>query len=266
LSSELGLVHNVVVLGRGRGYDKKGIRVILDQLISDYERLIFDYTLNPKLLEAFNDRVRHAESMGRDPEKFLGEELKTYKELENKTIEKKRIESTISETKHRRLAGESFADKILNEYKKRIEHYPSVHIHEHADPEVCKLYGAMHLLDRLHWGFLTSYLKRVYPRAGQLDRTNIEQRFWRLVSTREGRIPEELESYRRALTAPTISQKDRIREGREAIKMVAFYLHDLLEIYERAAALVAPRMEVRNAINFVYEVISDFRIGDLKKY
>ena len=249
-----------------RSYDKKGIRAVLDRLVSDYERLIFDYALNPGLLEAFNDRVLHAERAGRDPEKFLGEEIESYKELEKQTAEKKHIESTISETRRRRMAGETFADKILNEYKERIEDYPSVHIHQNADPEVCKLYGAMYLLDRRHWNSLASYLKRVYPRAGQLDRTNIEQRFWRLVSTREGRIPEELEPYRRALVAPTTSQQDRIREGREAIKMVAFYLHDLLEIYERATALVTPRLEVREAIDFVYEIISDFRIGDLKRY
>jgi len=253
------------VIRKARGYDKKGIRVVLDRLVSDYERLIFDYALNPGLLEAFNDRVLHAEKAGRDPEKFLGEEIKTYKELEKQAVEKKHIESTISETRRRRLAGETFADKILNEYKKRIEHYPPVHINQNADPEVCKLYGAMRLFDRRHWTSLASYLKRVYPRAGQLDRTNIEQRFWRLVSTREGRIPEELETYRRALVAPTTSQKDRIREGREAIKMVAFYLHDLLEIYERATALVTPRPEVKDAIDFVYEIMSDFRISDLKK-
>jgi len=253
------------VLRKRREYDKKGIKVLLDRIVSDYENLIFDYALNPELLEAFNDRVRHAENAGRDPEKFLGEEIRTYKELKQRIAEKKRVESTINETRRRRLAGESFADRILNEFKKRIEHYPSVHIHPHADPEVCKLYGAMHLLDRRHWNFLVSYLRRVYPRAGQLDRTNIEQRFWRLISTREGNIPEGLASYRRALAFPTTSQKSRVREGREAIKMVAFFLHDLLEIYERATALVTPQPEVKNAIDFVYEVISDFRIGDLAK-
>jgi len=253
------------VLRKGRGYDKKGIRVHLDRLVSDYEHLIFDYALNPELLEAFNDRVRHAENAGRDPERFLGEEIKTYRELERRTVEKNRVESTINETRRRRLAGETFADKILNEFKKRIAHYPSVHIHQHADPEICKLYGAMHLLDRRHWNFLISYFRRVYPRTGQLDRTNIEQRFWHLISTREGRIPEGLALYRRALASPTTSPKDRIREGREAIKMVAFFFHDLLEIYERATTLVTPQPEAKNAIDFVYEVIDDFRIGDLAK-
>jgi len=233
--------------------------------VFDYEHLIFDHALNPELLKAFNERVRHAESTGRNPERFLDEEIKSYRGLKRKTVEKNRVESIIDEIRRRRLAGETFADKVLNEYRKRIEHYPSVYIHQHADPEISKLYGAMHLLDKRHWNFLTSYLKRVYPRAGQLDRINIEQRFWRLVSTREGRIPEELETYRRVLAAPTASQKDRIREGREAIKMVAFYLHDLLEIYEKATTFVIPHSEVRNAIDFVYEVINDFRIGDLKK-
>jgi len=254
------------VLGSGRKYDKKGIRTVLDRLISDYEHLIFDYALSPELLKAFNDRVRHAENAGRDPEKFLGEEIKAYKKLKDKTVEKQCIESTMNEVRRRRLAGETFADRILNEYKKRIEHYPSVNIHQNADLEVCKLYGAMHLLDKRHWDSLASYLKRVYPRTGQMDRIDIEQRFWRLVPTREGRLPEELEPYRRALTAPTTSQKNRIKEGREAIKTVAFYLHDLLEIYERGVSLIAPNQGVREAIDFVYEVISDFRISDLKRH
>ncbi|MCK5249787.1 MAG: hypothetical protein KAJ98_07475, partial [Spirochaetaceae bacterium] len=123
------------MLGKGRGFNKAEIKETFDELQSRYEVLIFDNALNPALLESLEDRLRHAKNTGRDPERFLDEELKAFKDLEAKTLEKERVASMRDEARRRRLAGESFADKVLDEYRQRIEHYPVLGIHPDADSE-----------------------------------------------------------------------------------------------------------------------------------
>ncbi len=178
---------------KGRGFNKPDVKKAIDTLLSRYRNLIFDNALNPALIEAFEDRLRHAEVMGRDPARFVEEEEAEYRSLEKKTLMKAHSDSLRDEARRRRLAGETFADKVLDEYRQRIEHYPEVEIHPDADSEVAKIYGALDLLDKNHWSPLLEYLRKAYPRAGQIDRMSIEQRFWRFVSTRPGRLPEELE-------------------------------------------------------------------------
>lgn len=253
------------MLGKGRGFSKPEIKEATDRLLSAYELLIFDNALNPAILESLEDRLRHAKNSGRDPERFVEEELTAFRILEAKTMEKERAASVRTEARRRRLAGESFADKVLDEYRQRIEHYPQMEIHPDADPEVARLYGALDLLDKRHWGDLESYLRRAFPRAGQIDRMSIEQRFWRFVATRKGRLPEELERYRRTLAAPSATKKEKIREAQEAVKIVAFYLHDLLDVCEQAIQQIPPSPEVDKALVFVREMISDFRMKDLKR-
>ena len=253
------------MLGKGRGFRKKDVSQAIDELKSSYERLIYDHALNPALLESLEDRHRHAMNTGRDPDRFLEEEIQEYKRLESNTIRKEQAESLKTEAKRRRLAGESFADKVLDEYRQRIEHYPEVSIHPDADPEVSKLYGAMGFLDNRHWGILQAYLRRAFPQAGQLDRMSIEQRFWRFVATRAGRLPEELERYRRALTAPSATKKEKIREAQEAMKLAAFFLHDLLDVCERAVEQIPSDDDVDKAMEFVRGMINDFRLKELKR-
>lgn len=252
-------------MGKGRGFSKPEIKEATDELLSSYELLIFDNALNPALLESLEDRLRHAKNSGRDPERFIEEEMTAFRILEAKTVEKERAASVRTEARRRRLAGESFADKVLDEYRQRIEHYPLLDIHPDADPEVSRLYGAMELLDKRHWGDLETYLRRAFPRAGQIDRMSIEQRFWRFVATRKGRLPEELERYRRTLAAPSATKKEKVREAQEAVKNVAFYLHDLLDVCEQASQQIPPSLEVDKALSYVRDMIGDFRIKDLKR-
>jgi hypothetical protein len=257
--------HNKSVLGRGKGFKKPGLMEAVDALRTRYEALIFDNALNPALLDSFDDRVSHAKNSGRDPERFLEEELKAFGDLERKAAEREQAAAMRAEARRRRLAGESFADKVLDEYRARIEHYPEIDIHPDADPEVSRLFGAMDLLDKRHWGDLETYLRRAFPRAGQIDRMSIEQRFWRFVSTRRDRLPEELERYRRALAAPSAGRKEKVREAQEAVKSVAFYLHDLMEVCEQASNQIRPDQNVEKALAYVRDIINDFRIRELKR-
>ncbi len=257
--------HNKTVLGKSRKNSKKAITEALDNLADQYNSLIFDHALNPEIIESFNDRRSYARDMGRDMEVFLKEEEEAFRVLEKKALAKSHKAAMQEEARRRRLAGETFADKVIGEYRQKIEHYPALNIHPDADYEISRLYGAMEFLDKNHWTPLLLFLRKAFPGAGQLDRMTMEQRFWRFVSTRPGRMPEELEPYYRALSAPSATEKDRVREAQETIKKAAFFLHDFLDLCERARNKRPPSEEVERAISYIQSIISDFRIKELKR-
>jgi len=253
------------VFGKKKGFDRPEIIEALEKLRSDYEHLIFDYALNPAILDSLEDRIRHAGTAGREPENFIQEELRAFREIKSAAEEKERQSARQAEARRRQMAGETFADKVLDEYRQRIQHYPMIEVHPDADPEVCRLYGAVSMLDKRYWETIESYLRKAFPQAGQIDRMNIEQRFWRYVSTREGRLPDDLEKYRRIISSVSASKQEKIREAQEAIKSVAFYLHDLLDLCEMAASNIPHDEEIKKAMDFVRGIITDFRLKDIRK-
>ena len=152
------------MLGKGRGFKKPEFTEAVAELKTRYERLVFDHALNPRLPELFEERLSHAFHSGRDPQRFLDEEIKEFRSLEVKALEKERQESMRDEARRRRIAGETFADKVLDEYRRRIEHYPPLNIHADADPEVSKLYGGLELFDKRHYGAVETFLRRAFRR------------------------------------------------------------------------------------------------------
>lgn len=252
------------MFGNSRNYEKQDFKRQIRDITAQYEALIFDKALNPELLTAFYDRLTHAKNSGRDAERFLEEELSLYEELEMKAVYQEQNANMREEARRRRLSGDTYADQVLKEYRRRIEHYPDVEIHPDAEFEVQKLYGAMGFFDNNHWNCIEIFLRQAFPQAGQFDRMSIEQRFWRFSSTRSGRIPEALERYQRSLSTPSISNKERTREAQEAIKAVAFFLHELLEICEQGTHVFQPDEEVEKAIFYIHSIIKDFRLKNLK--
>ena len=238
----------------------------MDDLVSRYETLIFDCALSPKLIGAFQDRLRHAEINRRDPQRFLREEEMEFERVESESRKAQRTETVQQEIRRRRIAGESFADKVLDEYRQRIEQYPAIDIHPKADPEVSKLYGAMAFFDSNHWANIEGFLRKAFPRAGQIDRMSIEQRFWRFVPTRKDRLAEELEPYSRILSTPSSTKRERIRGAQECVKSAAFFLHELLDVCHQAAREMNMDPLTQDAVNYAENIIANFRIKDLKRH
>ncbi|MCG8451969.1 MAG: hypothetical protein MI717_02150 [Spirochaetales bacterium] len=253
------------VLKWKKGFHSKNTQEAIRDLRTRLERLIFDHALNPGLLGAFEDRFRHAKDMGRDPKRYIAEEQRELDALESKAQAKQRQDAMRMEARRRQEEGQTLADRVLGEYRQRIDHYPSFNFHPDADFEVRQLYGALDHFDKGYYGTVESYLRRAFPQAGQLDRMSIEQRFWRFVSTRNGRVPDELERYRRALASPAVHKKELEQEVQEAIRSAAFFLHELLDLCEQAAGEEPPTAEEERAIAYIRGLIHDFRLKDLKR-
>ena len=255
-----------IVLGRDRGFSSREIKDAVNDLVSRYEALIFDCALSPSLIGAFHDRLRHAEINRRDPKRFIREEEMEFQHVESEARKAERTETVQREIQRRRIAGESFADKVLDEYRQRIEHYPEVDIHPKADIEVAKLYGAMAFFDSNHWANIEGFLRKAFPRTGQIDRMSIEQRFWRFVPTRKDRLAEELEPYRQILSTPLSTKKERIKAAQECVKAAAFFLHDLLNVCDKASREINMDPLTEDAVHYAENIIANFRIKDLKRH
>lgn len=254
----------VSVLGK-RGFKKKETVDRLRELSRLFDQHIYDYALNPELREAFDERCRHAETVGRDPDAFIKDETAALKELAKQAARKQEKLALAAEARRRRRAGESFADKVLDEYRQRIEEYPVLHIHEDADIEVSKLFGALaRFYDEL-WNPMEAYLRKAFPQRGQLDRMDLDQRVWRLVPAREGRLPADLERYAAVLHAPSSSNREKTREAQECIKTAAFFLHDVIDVFGRAKNFMSEDKKVENGMKYVHDLISNFRLKDLKR-
>lgn len=265
LPCRVQLQHNDIMLGIFRRFEKPQHKRVIQNLTERYEILIFNQSLNPDLLTSFQNRLSHARISGRDPERFLEEELKAFKILEMKVMKQEAIKALHQEAQQKTKAGESFADNVLNDFNQRIEHYPELNIHPDAEFEVQKLFGAMEYLDKHYWSVLEVFFRRAFSRPGQIDRVSIEQQFWRFSSSRRDRLPEVLENYRRSLISPSASSRQKSREAQLVIKSVAFFLNDLMDVCQRAAQIVEVEQDVEQAIAYVHNILEDFRIKHFRQ-
>ncbi|RLW69440.1 MAG: hypothetical protein B6D68_02030 [spirochete symbiont of Stewartia floridana] len=238
---------------------------IINELTVRYTSLIEDNKLNPSLLKSFTSRLNSTKDGGRDIAVFLEEELQEYRNIEQMIQHKENVIQTQEKMLRRVHDGETSADKILQDNRQRIAEYPELRFRPNTDLEIAKLYGAMHYFDSHHWDELESFFRRAFPQPGQIDRMSIEQRFWRFVSTSHDREPNALERYIRVLDTATASKAERHRELREAIKLLAFFLHDIIEVFERAKTVQTPSHQVNEAIDYIRNIIKNFRLQSLKR-
>ncbi|OQX29341.1 MAG: hypothetical protein B0D92_04275 [Spirochaeta sp. LUC14_002_19_P3] len=260
----------VGMFGKDRGKGKQNFewpeyKRLAEELTKRYQVLTADYELDAKFIESFNKRLVSAKYGGRNPEEFFEEELKECHNLEKMIHQKHRDNQMKEDALQRYRDRDTFADKIINDIQSRIENYKAINLHPEADREVVKLYGAMAYFDTHYWDVVETYLRRAFPQPGQLDRMSIEQRFWRFVSSRDDRPPNALEQYKRILETPGTLNGEKAQEVREAVKVLAFFLHELLEVCEKAAQLYGSDARVEEAVQYIKTIIEDFRLKHLKR-
>ncbi len=244
---------------------KKEYDHIINELIVRYRSLIEDKKVNPSLLKSFTSRLDSTMDGGRDVAVFLEEELKEYRSIEQMIQYKEKAIEEQEEMLRRVHEGETTADKVFQDNRQRIAEYPELKFHPDADLEIVKLYGAMHYFDAHHWDVLESFFRQAFPQPGQIDRISIEQRFWRFVSTSNDREPNALERYKRILDTSMASKAEKHKELREAIKLLSFFLHDIIDVFEHAKKIQQPDHQASEAIDYVKNIVRNFRLQSLKR-
>ena len=239
----------------------KEVEKALERLRKSYDDYIITYMAPIDEKSAFEDRYITALHARVDLTRFIRDEIAHLEGLKQT--------GEIQKVRQARRAPENaekprgFADKVMEELEKKIAHYPEIDFHDDASPEVKKLYGALGELDVLHWAVLAKFIRKVHSSTVSY---NLENRLLRMVTLGEDNVPPELERYLFLLKQNGRYTSELFRESQECIKRVAFFLHDLRIILQECQERgLTDDKEVDDAIHYVENIISDFRLKDLKR-
>lgn len=173
-------------------------------------------------------------------------------------------EAEIARLKDRRKGQPDFADKVLEQFKKKISAYPRLRIHPEASYEIEHLYGAISQFEKLYWPALDKFISenRTWALRGEFRDFNNE--LWRFTPSGDKGIPIVLEKYCLLLDSPSITLKEKSIEAQQCIKEAAFILNDIVWSCKEIMKKGIDGANIEKSLDFVQNIISDFRIKELK--
>lgn len=238
----------------------------VEKIRRKYDEYIVKYFKPRSLREAFETRYIRALRAGVDVSSFLLAEISAIEELTSR--EEQRIQAGPV-----RPAAEkepSFADKVLEENRRRIAPYPDVVFHNDASEEVRRLVGALSSLASDRWGDLGMALRDTMYAMNSSEMLTLDSQLHYL-STADKEEPP-------AFMARLMSQLRRFprnhaaveREEKEYILEAAFFLNDLFVVLERVKRVYTEmgpeeKRVLEETLAYVWGVITDFRLKDLKR-
>ncbi len=233
----------------------------LERIRRSYDDYIISYMAPIDEKSAFEERYITALHARVDLTRFIKEEIEHLEGLKQAGEIMKAQQARTTAAGAGKPKG--FADRVMEELERKIAHYPEIHFHDDASPEVMKLYGALREMDTLHWAVLARFIRNVHSSTVSY---NLEDRLLRMTTIGEDNVPPELERYLFLLKQRGRYSSELFRESQECIKRAAFFLHDLRIILQecRERGLTDDK-DVDEAIRYVENIIADFRLKDLKR-
>jgi hypothetical protein len=238
----------------------------VEKIRKKYDDYITKYFKPRSLRDAFETRYIRALRAGIDVSSFLLAEISAIEELTYR--EEQRV--LLGPPRPPAEKEPSFADKVLEENRKRIAQYPDVPFHNDAGEEVRRLVGALSSLVRDRWGDLSVALRDTMYAMNSSEMLSLDSQLRYLSTTNKDDPP--------AFMARLMSQLRRFprnsaaveREEKEYILEAAFFLNDLFVVLERVKKVYTemPAEEKRvleETLAYVWAVITDFRLKDLRR-
>jgi len=241
------------------------IQSVIAKIRKKYEEYSVKYFKSKNLKDAFEDRYIQALERRVDVSSFLLAEISAIEELIRREEEK-----TAASTAKKAERKPGIADKVLEDHKRRIEKYEAIAIHPGAREEVCKLLGALVVLEKEHWPNLAPVLRDTAYSMTTYEMISLESRLRTLADRDREGVPTYLVRYIAHLKRFPRSTAAIEREENEFIKEAAFFLHDFLTILRRVRENYKNLEEDKKAalvtvLENVEGIIADFRLKDLKR-
>jgi len=238
----------------------KEVDAALVRIRKTYDDYIITYMTPIDEKTAFEDRYIDALHARVDLTRFISDEVAYLQTLIQKGEDKRaRQPEPVRQTPGLK---KSFADKIMEELERKIASYPEIFLHDDASVEVKKLYGALRELDLKYWNTMAEFIRKVHSSTVSY---NLENRLIRMTTVSGDSVPPELDRYLFLLKQKGRYSSELFRESQECIKRASFFLHELrhilLECQDRG--LMDEKVEI--GYNYVENIISDFRLKDLKR-
>jgi hypothetical protein len=237
----------------------------VEKIRRKYDEYISKYFKPKTLRAAFEARYIGALRNKVDVSSFLLAEISAIQELISR--EEQRIQLGPVRTAEK---VSSFADKVIEENIARIEKYKEIHFHADAGEEVSRLVGALSELAGKRWQDLGRALQDTMYAMSSSEMLSLDSQLRYLASPDGQETPQYLSRLVVQLRKFPRNYQAIDREEKEFVLEAAFFLHDLFVVLERVkrvyTEMSADRQQiVEDSIAFIWGIISDFRLKDLKR-
>jgi hypothetical protein len=238
----------------------------VEKIRKKYDEFVAKYYKPKSLREAYEERYIRALRSGVDISSFLIAEISVIEELTKKEEEKIALGPG-------RSGGEkeqSFADKVLEENRRRIAKYPEHPVPKDASEEVRRLLGALKDLEREHWPDVRAALKNTAYSTNSPEMLTLDSQLRFLATSDREEVPQFLYRLAAELRKFPRNYASIEREEKEYVLESAFFLNDLFMILERVRRVYTDLSEeekllLNASLAHVWGVISDFRMKSLKR-
>ena len=256
----------------GKKLSSDEIDRIAEKIRKMYNNLIVSYMLNPSIKIGFDARYSEIKKFGVDPTRFFNDEIISLKEIEQKEKEKinkaaKSVNITPDKNTNKETDKKDFADKILDAIFKKIEKYPSFFIHQNANKEVEKLFGALIDFDKNKWKTYEDIAKKYRVNTYDLAYTKLEKMLNNFTRVFSGDVTVRLLQYKNILNSPYTQTKNIDKEEKLCILECAFLIKMLVDttnsLLKYPGILKNEKEKLLGLIKYLDTMVDDFRLKDL---
>jgi hypothetical protein len=243
------------------------IKDTVEKIRKKYDEYAFKYFKSIQHKNNFEDRYIGALKSGVDISSFLLAEIGAIMELvkreEDKVLEKKTPKSGPPQP--------GFADRILEENRKRIEKYPALEIHQDAPEEIQRLFGALNRLELEYWPDLYAPLRSTSFSLNTKTMIALENQLHQLAGRGKDGISVRLERYVARLKRFPRDYGLIEKDEKDYLLEAAFLLHELADILTTALGKhetvfsVEEKNKVTEILEYINGLLTDFRLKELKR-
>ncbi|HTZ50540.1 MAG TPA: hypothetical protein VMF68_02725 [Spirochaetia bacterium] len=243
------------------------ISASVEKIRKKYDDYIAKFFKPRTLRRAFESRYIQALRARVDISSFLLAEIAAIQELTEREEQRVQLGPVRPASTEK---PQSFADKVLEENRARIGKYPDLPFHPDASEEVRRMAGALTQLAEQQWVPLGGALEDTMYAMSSSEMLAMDSQLRYLCSPGGNEAPQflnrlliELKKFPRHYPSIDREEKDYILES-------SFFLHDLFMMLERVKRVYtdmaeARRNVVQGCLDYVWTVITDFRLKDLKR-
>ena len=245
------------------------IRSAVEKIRKRYGDFMVQFMKDRTALDAFEDRYIEVMRARMDLALFLHAEMTVVEELITKEQDRINEEQQREMSrKKRKEKQQDFADRVLEEHKKRIAKYPPLQVHNEASEEVERLYGCLNTLEREIWPEIEKLMRKAYTSIVVSPRARLEERIIGLCRLAVGGIPPRLSRYQSLFGWSPRKVMEIDKEEKKCLLDAAFLLHDLTDVLremkESENLDEADTENVEKMASYVHNVLEDFRLKDFK--
>jgi len=238
----------------------------VEKIRKKYETYVAKYFKPRSLREAFEERYIRALRAGVDVSSFLIAEISAIEELLDREEKKVAAEPAKPEAEKQ----QSFADRVLEENRKRIIKYPEIYFHQDASEETRRLLGALTELLRGHWQQIGDALRDTMYSMSSSEMLSMDSQLHYLASGDKDEVPQFLIRLVAQLRKFPRNYALIERDEKEYVLEAAFFLNDLFTVLERVKRVYTEmaaeaRKIIEDNLAYVWGIVSDFRIKDFKR-